>query len=216
MNFDEKWEIEIYRKRKQINRYPYDSIVSSVYKNFKHRKVSNSIALDLGCGTGNNLKFLINYGFNKVIGIDGSKSAIEEAKKIVKSKKCKLICADFNKYDLGNNKYDLIIDRGSVTHNTKQSINKILNKIKKGLTKNGILISHMFSTNHSEFKNLKFKKSFKKSMDVSIGMTASFFSKKDIMEIFTNFKILSINHVVDEDIFTKDISAFWQVALRNK
>ena len=53
-------------------------------------------------------------------------------------------------------------------------------------------------------------------MDVSIGMTASFFSKKDIMEIFTNFKILSINHVVDEDIFTKDISAFWQVVLRNK
>ena len=204
------------KKKKQINKYPYNSIVSEVNKNFKNRKIKNSYALDLGCGTGNNLKFLINYGFGKVIGIDGSKSAIKEAKKTLNLNKCKLICADFNKYDFGEKKYDLIIDRGSLTHNTKENINKILNKIKLALNDEGIFISHQFSQKHSEFKNNKSKKSFKKRMDVSDGMIANFFSKKNIIKSFKNFNIISLKHAVETDVFSSKVSAFWYISAKNK
>ena len=216
MTFDKKWETEIYIKKKQINKYPYNSIVSEVNKNFKNKKIKSSCALDLGCGTGNNLKFLINYGFGKVIGIDGSKSAIKEAKIALNSNRCKLICADFNKYDFGKKKYDLIIDRGSLTHNTKKNINKILNKIKIGLNDEGIFISHLFSQKHSEFKNYKSKKSFKNRMDVSDGMTANFFSKKNIIKLFKNFNILSLKHAVETEVFSREVSAFWYISVKNK
>ena len=216
MKFDKKWETEIYKKKKQINKYPYNSIVSAVNKSFKNKKINKSCALDLGCGTGNNLKFLVNYGFKKVIGIDGSKSAINEAKKTLKKNKCELICADFNNYNFGKKKYDLIIDRGSVTHNLKENIDKIFNSLKIALKDEGILISHLFSQKHSEFKNYKSKESFKKSMRVSVGMTANFFSKKDIINSFKDFNILSLSHAVKTDIFTKEVSAFWYIIAKNK
>jgi cyclopropane fatty-acyl-phospholipid synthase-like methyltransferase len=216
LNFDKKWETEIYKKKRQINKYPFDSIVSAVSKNFKNKRVNGSYALDLGCGAGNNLKFLINFGFKKVTGIDGSNSAIKEVKKTIKTNKCELICADFNDYYLGNNKFELIIDRGSITHNTKENINKIFNNIKIALKNNGIFISHLFSQKHSEFKNYKSKKMFKNSMKVSTGMIANFFSKKEIVHLFKDFKILSINHAVETDIFTKEVTAFWYIVAKNK
>ena len=72
---------EIYKKGKQIIKYTFDIVVSNVNTLFKNKKVLKLKALELGCGTGNNLKFFIDFGFKHVTGIDGSKSAIKEAKK---------------------------------------------------------------------------------------------------------------------------------------
>ena len=35
MTFDKKWDLDIYKKNKQINRYPHDKIVSFINKYFK-------------------------------------------------------------------------------------------------------------------------------------------------------------------------------------
>ena len=77
--FDLGWEKLIYQKNKQINKYPFDWVVSSTNKFIKR---SNLIALDLGSGTGNNINFLCNYGFKKVYAVEGSKTAFEILKKI--------------------------------------------------------------------------------------------------------------------------------------
>ena len=37
MSFDSKWEIDIYRKGKQINYYPFDNVVSDVSSIFKNQ-----------------------------------------------------------------------------------------------------------------------------------------------------------------------------------
>ena len=86
MSFDNQWENQIYKKGKQINSYPFDEVVSDVNRMFRDLNVSNFKALDLGCGTGNNSKFLLDYGFGNVIGIDGSKSAIKIAEINIKVK----------------------------------------------------------------------------------------------------------------------------------
>ena len=52
----------------------------------------------MGCGTGANLSFFIEEGFN-TYGIDGSKIAIKLAKKkLKKEKKFKTFCWRYSKY----------------------------------------------------------------------------------------------------------------------
>ena len=80
MSFDNQWENQIYKKGKQINSYPFDEVVSDVNRMFRDLNVSNFKSFRSGCGTGNNSKFLLDYGFGNVIGIDGSKSAIKIAR----------------------------------------------------------------------------------------------------------------------------------------
>ena len=123
MTFDINWDLNIYKKNKQINRYPYDKIVSSINRYFNKKKISvkKLTALDLGCGTGNNTKFLSEYGFRKVIGIDGSKLAIKIAKNFLKkNRNCKLFVSDFKKINFIKESISVCIDRGSITHNSKK------------------------------------------------------------------------------------------------
>ena len=113
--FDKSWEKKIYKKNKQMNDYPYDWVVSTTNKFLKKRKKLN--ALEIGSGTGNNLNFLKAFGFNKIVGIEGSKSACDYArKKFKKDKSIKILNLDFNKYSY-DEKFNLILDRGSLTHN---------------------------------------------------------------------------------------------------
>ena len=67
----------VYKKNKQINKYPYSSIVSNIFK-FTHKRDNKKI-LDIGCGTGNHLKFLAENNFD-TYGIDISPSAVNISK----------------------------------------------------------------------------------------------------------------------------------------
>ena len=60
--------------------------------------LSGKEILDLGCGTGNNLIFLKEYGFKKIHGVEGSKTACNLAKNFTKKdKKVKETSADTEK-----------------------------------------------------------------------------------------------------------------------
>ena len=62
--FDKSWENEIYKNKKQINKYPFDWVVSSTNRHIK--KKNKLVGLEIGCGVGNNIPFLLKYGFNKI------------------------------------------------------------------------------------------------------------------------------------------------------
>jgi len=86
--------------------------------------------LEIGCGSGNDIKFLSGKGFG-VTGIDISEKAINIAKLNNKnSKNVKFIVGDI-KHNLPKKTYDVIYDRGCI-HNIKSTDNledifKILN-----------------------------------------------------------------------------------------
>lgn len=214
MTFDKKWENEIYKSGLQINQYPFDSVVSLVHNLFKITASKNKHALDLGCGTGNNTKFLADFGFKKITAIDGSKTAIQIAKKKIK-KRCKFIIGDFNNINLKKNNYDLILDRGSITHNSRESVDKMIKKINLIIKKNGFFISYLFSKRHSESKK-KNKELFKSIMKVKSSMTASFFSKREILELFKKFKILKLIHTNDHEIISDYKTSFWIIVAKRK
>lgn len=214
--FDLGWEKLIYQKNKQINKYPFDWVVSSTNKFIKKR--SNLIALDLGSGTGNNINFLCNYGFKKVYAVEGSKTAFEILKKKFKNKKkVKLILKNFNHFNYKKEDFDLILDRGSLTHNKILDINSTLKKINFSLKKEGFFFSVMFSK-RGKFKNLKKNSySFKNVTKSKTGLLSNFFSKKEITKLLRNFEIIDLSEVVTINHSSrKNEFATWNIICKKK
>ena len=212
MSFDKKWQTEIYSAKRQLNKYPFDSLVSIVHYLFKKKIKNNISALDLGCGAGNNTKFLIDFGFKNITAIDGSATAIKFAKKRIKQKNCKFLIGDYIKMNLSKKKYDLIVDRLSLSHNTKKKISYMINNNLK-IKKNGYFISYLFSKKHSEFKTKKF---FKNAMKLKSPITASFYNKYEILKLFKNFKIIKFYHNVTRELKSNHINSHWIVVAKNK
>ena len=211
MSFDIKWEDKVYKKKRQINNYPFDWVVSSVSKHISKKK--KSVAVELGCGTGNNLEFLSGYGYSKIIGVDGSKSAIEYSKKkFKKNKKIILIQADFSNTFFEN--VDLFLDRGSVTNNSKKNIKKIFKNILLQLNSGGFFMSSLFSKKHDGFKDKKGANFFAKEMKIKNGIVASFFEEKEIRSLFIKFNIISLTEEVKHDKITNKRTSMWNIVCK--
>ena len=189
MSFDSNWEKEVYSKNKQINEYPFEWIVSSSKRYIS--KYKNKKVVELGSGTGNNLLFFNKLGFKEVVGIEGSKSAVKITRnKFKQIKNFKIILDDFTNTNFANNYFDLCVDRGSITHNDKQDVKKIVNNIHKFLKPGGFFFSCLFSQEHYAYSKKKFF--FKKEIKSNKGVIASFFSENEIKEYFKKFKFVSI------------------------
>ena len=206
MSFDKNWEVSVYKKKLQNNKYPFDSIVSSTFQ-FMGKNLKNKNILELGCGTGNNLIFFQNLKCKNIEGVDGSKTAISIAKKNLSSKNTKLVIADFTKVKLKQNYFDLVIDRGSITHNSKKNIIIILNKVQKSLRKNSFFFSSVFSSHH--YGNKKKKKSFHQEINSKQGLISSFFTKKEIMQYYKKFEIVSLQLEEKIDFMKKKKKISW-------
>jgi SAM-dependent methyltransferase len=77
----EFWEDTIYSQGRHLNLYPFDAVVSFIFR-WRHRDKApgETNVLEIGCGAGNNLWFAAREGF-QVAGIDGSPTAISFARK---------------------------------------------------------------------------------------------------------------------------------------
>jgi len=220
MTFDNNWETGIYSEQKQINKFPFDWVVSTVNRIFPNsiNERSNS-ALELGCGTGNNLKFLSEFGFNFVHGIDGSPSALDLAREHLKDcdGNIKLTSADFVSIPEENSVYDLALDRGSITHNNFESCSSILDEIYRVLKPGGYLVSAMFSSSHSavlsaDFISRSHYNAFQSETDIEHGVKTSFFNITDIFELLSKFEFLScVQSANEEMIGTPSRSVLWNV-----
>ena len=79
-SFDPVWD-EIYGSGQQLNRYPFSSVVTFLFRNRPRDKDRAATRiLEVGCGAGNNLWFAAREGFD-VSGIDASEPVIDHARK---------------------------------------------------------------------------------------------------------------------------------------
>lgn len=213
MSFDLNWEQEVYSKKKQRNDYPFEWVIASTkkyVKNYKSKKV-----IEMGSGTGNNLRLFNNLGFSEIVGVEGSKSAVNISQRIFKNnKKVKILLDDFSTVKFKKNKFDLCLDRGSITHNNKKDVKKIINNIHYFLKPGGYFFSSLFSNNHYAFSNKKFF--FKKEIKSKLGLVASFFSEKEIKTYFNKFKYISIVYDSKFEINNKRKKDCWWYLILQK
>jgi 2-polyprenyl-3-methyl-5-hydroxy-6-metoxy-1,4-benzoquinol methylase len=98
---------------------------------------TNKYILDVGCGTGELTKKLIEKG-EKIIGIDISEKMIQEAKKRNADTKIEYICTTVEKYLEETDKtFDIILSIAALHHMNEK---EILKKMKTKLTENGKIL----------------------------------------------------------------------------
>lgn len=199
-SFSVEWEKKIYSQGLQLNKYPYDLVVSIVARKFfstPFNKRKNIKVLDLGCGAGNHAKFLAENGFS-VYGLDGSRSAIKNCQ--IRFKEWGLTGqftrGDFLNLPYSNNYFNLVLDRESLYANRKADIAQALNNVYKKLKPGGVLISFIFNTfhPHKEFGQQiepNTYTNFTKGAFYKTG-AAHFVDIKEVLGLYKKFKIENI------------------------
>lgn len=204
------WEDNIYSQKKQLNKYPFDSIVSFIFNNFGNLSLEERKKikiLEVGCGACNNIWFYAEEGFD-TYGIDISESAIKFGKNRLKEKNlnANLIVGSFTDLPYEDNYFDIIIDRLSISH-CPNLINESLNNIKRVLKDNGLFYSEFFNTDHNGYKNsIKLEKTINEYGFMNIHNDAlskvgpTYFMDTNNTIIKKYFKILDITKVLREFI----------------
>lgn len=121
--------------------------------------------LEIGCGTGNNIKYFENifpYKYNYT-GLDISNEMLLIAQNKYKKKNISFENADIFQFN-ANNKFDLIILSYSLTLINYESIDKIYSKIHNLLSENGLILIIDF------YNAINFYKKFLKLSNVNINI----------------------------------------------
>lgn len=151
--------------------------------------------LDLGIGQGLNSIPLSNLGFN-VTGVDYSKKCLEICKN--NCDKLNLIQSDIREFNIEKNKYDLIISRCVLHFLHKDDSFKIMKSMKENIKKNGLIYINVFSTQDPRLSKNSTSKDFE-VLDNNIlhnkinDTYISFFTKEEILELFTDLKTIYIS-----------------------
>ena len=153
MLFSMEWEEEIYSQSKQINRYPYGEFISIFFNSLKFlsnkSKKKDIKILELGCGTGNNIKFISELGYD-VYGVDGSKSACRIANDFIRENNLEatIIESKFQILPFKDESFDMLVDREAMYCGTLDSIKESWKEANRVLKQGGVVISFMYTVDN--------------------------------------------------------------------
>jgi ubiquinone/menaquinone biosynthesis C-methylase UbiE len=150
VSFDPVWE-DIYRDGRHLNLYPFDIIVSFVFRHYPRQKPRHEVKiLEVGCGAGNNLWFAAREGFD-VYGIDRSETAIAFARDRFEREGLSgdLRIGDFTQLPFEDDTFDLALDRVSLVCCGRSSAQRAVDEIRRTLHVGGRFLFNPYSDRHS-------------------------------------------------------------------
>jgi len=147
-----EWETQIYAKGRQINRWPFSDLVSDVMRLSAIADRPMVSVLELGCGTGNNVWFLLDCGF-EVSGIDIAPTAIAIARESIRAlgfEEPDLRVGHIAELPWQADQFDLVIDRGTLSQVTLDEMGKTIAEVRRVLKPGGMFLSYnLFGMNNS-------------------------------------------------------------------
>jgi len=222
MSFSTEWEEEVYSQNKQVNRYPYGEFVSIFFNSLKFltKEKKDIKILELGCGTGNNIKFMSELGY-KVYGIDGSKSACKIGNDFLleNNLQANIQQSKFSELPFKDNEFDMILDREAMYCDTFQNIKNNWEEANRVLKKGGVVISFMY-TNNNEFckkanieKNIAEKIEYNTFKNFTCGNfkdtgTVHFTEYEELFKFFNFLDIKLINKHTNNTVFSDNTIEF--------
>lgn len=145
MSWDHIWE-KVFNSQ-EWGKYPSESLIRFVAKNFYQKDRAKIKILEVGCGPGANIWYLAREGFD-AYGIDGSQSAILQSTKRLEKEglRAHLSVGDIVQLPYSSDFFDAVIDQECVYCNSKKDSEKILQGVKKVLKPNGLFYSRTFAS----------------------------------------------------------------------
>jgi 2-polyprenyl-3-methyl-5-hydroxy-6-metoxy-1,4-benzoquinol methylase len=147
--------IEDYRKNKTFFKYNYLDLIPNN---------KNVNILEVGVGFGQFMKFLKDYRYKSVSGVDASSEVVEFC---INENLNVTLAEDFVEFFKNiNDKYDVIIANDILEHFTKDELIDLLTNLKKCLNKGGSIIgkvpnaSNIFTGSHSRYIDYTHELSF--------------------------------------------------------
>jgi SAM-dependent methyltransferase len=148
MNFSTEWD-RVYRGNKQLSRWPWSDLVSYVHRYARPGDGFQRV-LELGCGAGANIPFFETLGTD-YHGIEGSPSIVQLLHEQFPKIRGRIVVGDFTETIPFDGKFDLVVDRSSITHNVTTAIHRTLGMIFFRLRAGGKFIGiDWFSMEHSD------------------------------------------------------------------
>tara|TARA_A100001388_G_scaffold195361_1_gene147342 strand:- start:828 stop:1496 length:669 start_codon:yes stop_codon:yes gene_type:complete len=194
--FDDIWD-KIYSRKEQCNKYPFDNIVTILFKLLPLLKgVEKPKVLEIGCGVGNNLISAAKEGYS-VFGIDASKYAIDMAKDLFNENKIKgeLNVGSFSSIPYQDSYFDLIIERAALSLAPREIAKKTILEVNRVLKKNGFFYSEIYS-DKAKFKTKIHSGKYLISEGPYEGVGQIFFyDESNLKSLLKSFTIIENSHV---------------------
>jgi SAM-dependent methyltransferase len=206
------WQ-RLYSESQKVNRYPHDSVVTFVMRNFGRAQNRAAVRLlDYGCGGGGNAAFLVREGY-AVYAIDGSEAAARHAAMTVEVEtrgegRAQIAVAEFKHLPFADGFFDGVIDRQSLGQNPSVALPALVGEIKRVMKPGGLYFGINFSTGHPQ---LCFGRdlgggdydAFEKGVFKGIGMR-HFFTEAEVRRLFAQFRIRDIRTLLQQSLLSRD------------
>jgi SAM-dependent methyltransferase len=205
--FSEQWETK-YAANEHLSVWPWSDLVTYVTRFAKPNTDYNNV-LELGCGAGANIPFFQSRG-TIYHGVDGSASIIADLQRRFPQLAGSLACCDFTKQIPFDGDFDVVVDRGSVTHNDTKSIQQCLKLVASSLRQGGLFIGiDWFSKEHSDSSRGVAVDDFTRMLsDGPYADTGNvhFSTKAHIMDLFESagFKVVCLEHKKNDMLVGSD------------
>ncbi|MEO6245176.1 MAG: class I SAM-dependent methyltransferase [Opitutaceae bacterium] len=220
---DPVWEQDIYAQGHHLNRYPFDCVVSFLFRWHPRDKARAELSVvEVGCGAGNNLWFAAREGF-AVAGVDSSASAIAHARRRFGDEG---LMGDFrvgvfSQLPWSDGSADIVIDRCSLACVGHESQRVAVAEIWRVLKPGGVFFCNGYSDRHASARAGR-SLGDGRTADFAAGALAGvgaicFSSREDLRRLFgASWEILKLEHMSADDL-TGEIStchAEWRVVVR--
>lgn len=209
-SFDTIWN-DIYETG-HVNRYPWDAVVSFVFRNApKDRARDEIVIMEVGCGGANNLWFCAREGF-QTIGVDASPEALNLARKRFAEDQLagEFLEQDFTNLSLEDNSVDLVIDRAALTCTPYSVMCKTINEIHRVLKPGGKFLFIPYGDSHSSAASghldtkEKMVKGINRGTLVDVGQI-TFLSVNDIKTLFSKgWTLEQLERAENTDLLTPE------------
>ncbi len=144
-SWDPVWE-QVFQQQ-PWGKYPDESFIRFVARNFYKRQRPQTKLLEVGCGPGANVWFMAREGFD-VYAIDASATAVERARACLQTEglRADLRVGDIIGLPFEDGSFDAVADNECLAHNNAGNLEKILREIHRVLKKDGLLYSRTFTS----------------------------------------------------------------------